>query len=145
MLAYVLLRLARVWGDDELERRAAGVLRLVRDTLPRAPSAFGWALTALDLYLSPPKEIAVVGDPRSEVGRAALGGLDPVVAIGPAEDVPLLEGKTLVDGKPAVYVCERFACRAPVTDPSELEAEPFAAEVERGRGPEGPPSYRTPL
>jgi uncharacterized protein YyaL (SSP411 family) len=122
MIAFVLLRLARIWGDDELERRAAGVLRLVRDMLPRAPSAFGWTLCALDLFLSPPRELAIVGDPGSEVARAALRGYDPnaVVAIGPADDVPLLEGKTTVDGRPAVYVCEHFACRAPVTDPAGL-------------------------
>jgi uncharacterized protein len=129
MLAFVLLRLARIWGDDEVERQAMGALRLVRDLLPRAPSAFGWALCALDLHLSPPRELAIVGDPDSEVARAALGGFDPnaVVAFGPAGDVPLLEGKTLVDGMPAVYVCERFACRAPVTDAAELrddEGEP---------------------
>jgi len=122
MLAFVLLRLARIWGDDELERTAVGALRLVRDLLPRAPAAFGWALCALDLHLSPPRELAIVGGPGSDVARAAVRGFDPnaVVAFGPAADVPLLEGKTLVEGAPAVYVCERFACRAPVTDPSEL-------------------------
>jgi uncharacterized protein YyaL (SSP411 family) len=122
MLAFVLLRLARIWGDDELVRQAVGVLRLVRDLLPRAPSAFGWALCALDLHLSPPRELAILGPPESEVARAALAVFDAnaVVAFGPDDGVPLLEGKTLVDGLPAVYVCESFACRAPVTDPGAL-------------------------
>jgi uncharacterized protein len=122
MLAFVLLRLARIWGDDELERQAVGVLRLVRDLMQRAPSAFGWALCALDLHLSPSRELAILGPPESEIARAALRGFDPnaVVAFGPAEGVPLLDGKTLVGGEPAVYVCERFACRAPATDASEL-------------------------
>jgi uncharacterized protein len=122
MLAHVLLRLARIWGDDELERRAVGVLRLVAPALTRAPTAFGWALCALDLYLSPPRELAIVGGVDSPVARAALAPFRPdtVVAVGPAESIPLLAGKALVDGKPAVYVCERFACQAPVTDPKEL-------------------------
>jgi uncharacterized protein len=122
MLAFVLLRLARLWDDDDLERRAVGVLRLIRDAIPRAPSAFGWALCALDLHLSARRELAIVGDPASEVARAALRRYEPntVVAFGPADGVPLLEGKTLVDGRAAVYACERFACRAPVTDPAEL-------------------------
>ncbi len=125
MLAYVLLRLARIWGDDELERQAVGVLRLVAPLVPRAPSAFGHALCALDLHFSVPREVAVVGPPDSPVARAALEPFDPdaVVAFGPADDVPLLAGKDYVDGQPAVYVCARFACRRPVTDAAELQAE----------------------
>jgi uncharacterized protein YyaL (SSP411 family) len=86
------------------------------------PRSFSWALCALHLDRSPPRELAIVGDVRSDVARAALEGFAPetVVAVGPCEDVPLLAGKGLVDGRPAVYVCERFACRAPVTRPDEL-------------------------
>jgi uncharacterized protein YyaL (SSP411 family) len=122
MLAYVLLRLARIWGDDELEQRGAGVLRLVRDTMTRIPTAFGWMLVALDQYLAPRRELAIIGDPDAPVARAALAAraATDVVAFGPADDVPLLAGKSLVNGLPAVYICERFACQAPVTDPSEL-------------------------
>ena len=56
------------------------------------------------------------------VARAALAPFQPntVVAVGPSEEVPLLAGKTLVDGRPAIYVCERFACQAPVTDAAAL-------------------------
>jgi uncharacterized protein len=122
MLAFVLLRLARIYGDDELERRAVGVFRLIRDALTRAPQAFGHALSALDLHFSPPRELAILGPVESDVARAALAPFEPssVVAVGPAEGVPLLAGKGLVGGKPAVYVCENFACKAPVTNPDNL-------------------------
>jgi len=97
-------------------------LRLVRPALERAPAAFGWSMCTLDLWLSPPRELALVGPVDSKIARAALRPWQPstVVAVGPATGVPLLEGKSLVDGKPAVYVCERFACKAPVTDPALL-------------------------
>jgi uncharacterized protein YyaL (SSP411 family) len=122
MLAYVLLRLSRLWGEQELERQAVGVFRFVAPLLSRAPSAFGHALNALDLHFSPAREIAIVGPPDSEVARAALAPFDPnaVVAFGPSDEVPLLAGKGLVDGRPAVYVCEAFACQAPVTEARAL-------------------------
>jgi hypothetical protein len=124
MLAFAMLRLARIYGDDELERRATGVFRLIAPAIPRAPSAFGHALCSLDLYLSPPRELAIIGTPNDDVARAALEPFEPnaVVAFGPSEDVPLLAGKGLVDGRPAVYVCERFACRRPVTHAADLRA-----------------------
>jgi uncharacterized protein YyaL (SSP411 family) len=118
MLAHVLLRLARIWGDAELERQAVSVFRLVEPMLGRAPGSFAWLLCALDLWLAPPRELAIAGPADSPVARAALAPFAPntVVAVGPAAGVPLLDGKGLVEGAPAVYACERFVCRAPVTD-----------------------------
>ena len=128
MLASVLLRLGRIYGDDELERRAVGVFRLAREAIGRAPSAFGHTLCALDLHFSPRRELALVGPPDSPVARAALAPFDPNAVVAwsrgledeGAQRVPLLAGKGLVGGRPAVYVCEHFACQAPVTNPSDL-------------------------
>jgi uncharacterized protein len=122
MLASVLLRLSRLWADEELERRAVSVFRLAEPSLRRAPGYFAWMLCGIDLWLSAPRELAIVGDVEAAVARRALEPFQPqtVVAIGPSEEVPLLAGKVLVDGRPAVYVCERFVCRAPVTEPEEV-------------------------
>jgi uncharacterized protein len=125
MMAFVLLRLARIYGDDELEKRAVGIFRVARPLLERAPTAVGHLLCALDLHFSPPREVAVVGA-SEELRGAALEGFQPntVFALShePTDEVPLLTGKGLVEGKPAAYVCERFACQRPVTTPTDLRA-----------------------
>ncbi len=134
MLAFVLLRLARLYGDGELERHAVGVFRVARPLVERSPGAVGHLLCALDLHFSPHREIALVGPPgdsaTEELREAILTPFEPstvfAFASGPGdpalERVPLLTGKGLVDGQPAVYVCEDFACRAPVTSAAELLA-----------------------
>jgi uncharacterized protein YyaL (SSP411 family) len=122
MLAYVLLRLGRIWAEDRLEQHGVSVLRIVRDTLVRAPSAFGWLLVALDQHLAPHRELAIAGSPGSDVARAAVAAAasTDVIAFGPADDVPLLAGRVEVDGRTAVYLCQNFACELPVTDPALL-------------------------
>ncbi|MFN2543569.1 MAG: thioredoxin domain-containing protein [Actinomycetota bacterium] len=132
--ADVLQRLALLFGEASYERAGVGALRLVRDLLDRSPTGFGNALCALDLYLSPAKEIAVVGDGGSAEARALAREVwsrflpAHVLAAGPpeaevTERVPLLAGRPLVDGHAAAYVCEHFMCRRPVTTPGELAAQ----------------------
>jgi uncharacterized protein len=124
--AFGLLRLALLAGEGKYERHALGVLRLLFPIATRHAQAFGHLLAAADFYMAPVKEVAIVG-PDSEAGellRVVRGQYRPhlVLATGPADGVPLLEGRAPVDGHAAAYVCEHFVCQAPVTTPEELAA-----------------------
>ena len=121
--AYGLLRLAALTGENEYERRGVSVLRLLHKVAPQHPQAFGHLLQALDFHLSPVKEVALVGEDFSDLERVVRSGFRPhlVLAGGEPDGVPLLQGRSPVDGRAAAYVCERFACKAPVTEAAELE------------------------
>jgi uncharacterized protein YyaL (SSP411 family) len=121
--AYGLLRLAALTGAHEYERRAVSVLRLLHELATAHPQAFGHLLQALDFHLSPVREVALVGADTRPLERVVRSAFRPhiVLAGGEEDGVPLLAGRTAVDGRAAAYVCERFACRAPVTAPPELE------------------------
>ncbi len=121
--AYGLLRLAALSGEHGYEQHALSVLRLLHELAPKHPQAFGHLLQALDFHLSPVREVALVGEDLRPLERVVRGEFRPhlVVAGGAADGVPLLRERTPVDGRAAAYVCERFACQAPVTEPEELE------------------------
>jgi uncharacterized protein YyaL (SSP411 family) len=121
--AYGLLRLGALTGDHRYEDWAVGVLRLLHELAGQHPHGFGHLLQALDFHLSAVKEVALVGDDLQPFERVVRGAFRPhlVVAGGAPDGVPLLAGRPPVDGRPAAYVCERFACKAPVTEPQELE------------------------
>jgi uncharacterized protein YyaL (SSP411 family) len=133
--AEVLQRLALLTGDADLEKAGVAALRPARPLMTRAPSMLGYALSALDLYLADSKEVAIVGDPTSEETKALVEEVwhrylphTVLAAKAPDEEeaartVPLLAGREPLDGKPAAYVCERFACQRPVSDPKELAAQ----------------------
>jgi uncharacterized protein YyaL (SSP411 family) len=121
--AYGLLRLAALTGEHDYESRAVSVFRLLHEVAARHPQAFGHLLQALDFHFSPTREVALVGDDTAELERVVRSAFRPhlVLAGGAADGVPLLQDRTPVDGRPAAYVCEHFVCKAPVTEPEELE------------------------
>lgn len=131
LAAELLLRLAALVGNDDYRREAARIVLTVKDALGRQPTGFGRMLCSLDTLLQPSQEIAVVGDPDAAATQALLGEvrrryLPNTVLAHKAPDaesmLPLLEGRGLVDGKPAAYVCEHYACKLPVTTPDALAA-----------------------
>ncbi|MDX6582565.1 MAG: uncharacterized protein QOI10_1749 [Solirubrobacterales bacterium] len=128
--AYGLLRLAALTGERRYEEHAEGVLELFGRVAASHPQAVAHLLRALDFQLAPVREVALVapadGDGLTPLAAVVRAGLRPhlVLAGGPegSERPELLSDRGAVEGRAAAYVCERFACRAPVTDPEQLAA-----------------------
>jgi uncharacterized protein len=129
--ASVLLRLALLTGEAPYEQAGLSAQRVVRDLKERAPTAVGHALCALDLYLSPAREVAIVGDPAAGDTRALIAHAhrrflpNTVLAAGPpgspaAVEIALLHDRPQLDARATAYVCERFVCKQPVTEPPAL-------------------------
>jgi uncharacterized protein len=132
-----LLRLAKLTGRRDLYDKAEKTLILFRDLMVSSPMAAPQMLSALDFFLGPVQELAVVGDPDSEETRKALRIIrqrfrpNQVVAFKPAtgasadleKTIPLLAGKT-AQGPVTTYVCRDFTCQAPVVGAAALAEQP---------------------
>jgi len=132
MATLVLLRLAAFTGETRYAFAAERALATVTSYLARYPSGFANWLSAAELAVSGIVELAIVGDPMEPATRALLEVARPrerrdlvvaVAASANASTIPLLAGRTRIDGRPTAYVCRQFACRLPVTEPSALVAQ----------------------
>ena len=127
-VAGALLAYSALTGSSRHREAAGAALGVLPGIAARFPRAAGAGLAAAEAWLSGPAEIAVVGpadDERTQaLHQTALHAAPPgaVLALGDgtSADVPLLEGRGLVGGEPAAYVCRQFTCQAPVTTTNQL-------------------------
>ncbi|MEO8899003.1 MAG: thioredoxin domain-containing protein [Candidatus Dormibacter sp.] len=128
-LASALLRLAALRGDATLRERAMEIVGPMAALVARSPLGVTSMACVIDRALSPSREIAISGpgdDPRTQALVRAVRSTwmpDAVLAWGDPNGIELLSDRPVVDGSPAAYVCENFACRLPVTEPAELAAQ----------------------
>ena len=136
MATTVLLRLAALTGERRHAEAAEAALTTVGAAAAAYPTAFAQWLIALDWWVGPVDEVAIVGAPRDpatqrlvRVAHGAPAHLSwrprQVVAVGAdpkASAVPLLQGRFSLGGRPTAFVCRSFACRQPVTEPEALAA-----------------------
>jgi len=130
-----LLTLARLTGDGRARAKAEGVLAAWGDQLRRQPRAAPFMLAAAASAQLDPVEVAIVAsaDPaasaplRHAVDRRFL----PAVVVVPVSvsrraamvtELPWLGPLLDAYGAPAAYVCRRFVCERPTSDPGQLAA-----------------------
>jgi uncharacterized protein YyaL (SSP411 family) len=133
--ALVLLKLAMITGNGSFRAMAEKSLVSAGPVMAQHPSAFSFRLCALDFYMGSPKEIAVVGPPdnadtlklldvlyKNWIPNMVFAASDPDDPF-PADNIPLLKNRNMIDVRTTVYVCEKNVCKSPVTDPDSLQEQ----------------------
>jgi uncharacterized protein YyaL (SSP411 family) len=129
-----LLRLSQIYDDSKLAERAKKTIDAFATILSQFPSGMPQMLVAVENSLGKPRQIVIAGNKGSpetkvllkEVHRHFLPNTIVILADASEGQKYLGEGNeairamSLVEGKPAAYVCENFTCKAPVTDPKQL-------------------------
>jgi hypothetical protein len=133
LAAELLARAGHVFDERRYLEASRRIIDRESEALERYGPAFGRMLSVLDRSLAEPVEVAIVaraGDPGVDalIQQASRPFQRSSTLVGRREaeavrGVPLLEGRGPVGGHSAAYVCRRFACRLPVTDPDALRAE----------------------
>ncbi len=128
--ADVLLRLAVITGDGDLERRAVTSMRSTMTLMSQYPMGAGHWLSALDFYLATVKEIAIIGDGGDGARELALEVyrhyLPNRVLVGLRVDddttaeLPLVKDRSRIEGRATAYVCRNYTCDLPVNEPEAL-------------------------
>ena len=133
-MLYNLIRLARMTERPQYEERAQALVDVAAGQVAHQPAGFTGFLMGLDMALGPAQEVVVAGDPAAEDTRAMLQKLhhihaprtvvllrqtdqdDPLIS----RYAPFTQGQHRVDERATAYVCERYQCDAPTTDPEAL-------------------------
>jgi uncharacterized protein YyaL (SSP411 family) len=115
--AWALLRLSALTGDDDYRTAAEEVLGLLGPLVAQHAPAFAHLAAALDLHAEGATEVVIPGEAPDLVAEVHRRWLPTaVLAWGEAYPSPLWEGRA--PGQ--AYVCRRYACQAPVSDPTAL-------------------------
>jgi len=132
--AYVLVRLGAICSEPKRFERGEATLAFYSQLLAHHGGRAGaLGLSALDFALGPRREVVIAGDPNSPGTQALLRVVEQrytprtVTILRPPGDakellaeVPWVEALVPIGGRPTAYVCEGFACKAPVFGPKDL-------------------------
>lgn len=113
MMAYNLVRLYLITGENKYEDWAKRQLAFMNDEAAHYPAGYAMFLTALSDYIDPPEKITVVlKDKQMPENLSCRISLDTVVQIlyQPTKEYPLINDRT------TYYVCRGRSCQPPVNE-----------------------------
>jgi hypothetical protein len=127
-----LLRIGRITSNSEFESMASEIGKIFAHNINSTPIAFTQTLTALDFAFGPSYEIVIAGDKadnENELIKTIRNNYFPnkTIMFNPSQGkdltniAPFASNYKKIEDKTAVYICQDYSCKQPVSDISSLK------------------------
>lgn len=131
LTAELFIRLSRLLDIKLYAVKALEIFEVIYSKLNQYATSFGRMLCSLDMFIQPHTEVTIIGEEENDelhslrkvVYQSRI--LNKSIAYSHSQnscgnELPLLAGKYLIDGRPTVYICKNFTCSEPITSPEEV-------------------------
>lgn len=129
-----LLRLGRITANTDFEKKAAQIAKTFSESVRMAPSAHTMLMQALDFAIGPSYEIVIAGNPEADDTKKMIQALgqhflpNKIVLMRPLDSenpeissiAEFTKYQKAVNDKATAYVCLKYACKNPTTDPARM-------------------------
>ena len=124
MCGLLLIRLHYYYDNKKYREIVEASMDKVGTYINQYPYAHSTALFVHDYFLNGPKEIVLAAetnnDPLMNIVKQTYLPCKILASSSTEMDLPILEGKEMVDGKSTIYICKNYTCKEPITDESIL-------------------------
>jgi uncharacterized protein YyaL (SSP411 family) len=103
-------------GDTEMRAWAESFIPALIPLVASHTRFAGWSAAMFVTWLDGPREVAVAGGGDSGFRKVLVQGNAPGMVYSWADDQPLLENRSAINGMQTAYICRGFVCDAPITD-----------------------------
>ena len=124
MCGLLLIRLHYYYDNKKYREIVEASMDKVGTYINQYPYAHSTALFVHDYFLNGPKEIVLAAetnnDPLMNIVKQTYLPCKILASSSTEMDLPILEGKEMVDGQSTIYICKNYTCKEPITDESIL-------------------------
>jgi uncharacterized protein YyaL (SSP411 family) len=131
-----LIRLGRITGEVNLEKKAEQLTGTFANRIKAYPSAYTQFLAGLDFLIGPSREIVIVESRNGRSSKPMVEAIhrqfvpNKVLLLRPADEAgdrisalaPFTKAFEAPRDQPTVHICEHYSCHSTITEVGEIKA-----------------------
>jgi uncharacterized protein YyaL (SSP411 family) len=132
---YNLIRLARITGNKDLEKKAKQIGNTFSEQITQMPSGYTQLIISLDFIIGPSFEIVIVGNKDNKDTQKIIKSINSIYLPNKVvilkepnsknklieEIVPFIKDYSQIKNQATIYVCKNQKCQLPTTDIEKMK------------------------